>query len=798
MEDLEKEKIDLVKKRAKNKSKLSTENSPAENVGLENKNQVEEEKPKKQKGRKKVKIDNIFNGEPLIKSGENLATKLDKQIEEFENLKGKSEDDSKDAKILRLESAEKKQLSAPKERKLIEHKSKRLKVKSPKEKKLLMSKETLVAIAPPKKQKLLEKQDRKKIDAPIEKLLLETFVKVKNEYETNKKKKEEEKEKTKREKSKSSKSRVKKSKKSVETEKLGTNQKSQIGEENTENLINLSKNIAINDENSSKKVLETQNVSQETIKNNEEKLDDLITNNQAEEQDKNESKNTSKGASENENSQNLEINDKTTNEVSDKKEKVIKKRVLLVTSESQPFCATGGLADVTGSLPKYIMAEDDEIDVRTILPLYSNISYYYRCQFRFLGYIYVTLAWRKEYCGVFEYDYNGVKYYFIDNEQYFKRDAGVYGYFDDAERFAFFSKAVLEVLPMLGFFPDIIHANDWQTALIPIYLKTIAWDERYYHIKTILTIHNIQYQGRFSSSVLVDVFGIDERYKNLLTYDNDVNVLKGGIVCADKLTTVSPTYAEEIKSPEYGGGLHGIVIENAYKLTGILNGLDYDFYNPATDDVIFARYSKDSLNNKVLNKAMLQKEFHLEENLSKPIVAFCSRMTFLKGFEMIKNCIEKLINECDFEFVGVGSGDREYEDFFRYLNSKYPNKVHISVGYSLELGRKIYAGADIYIMPSVTEPCGLSQLVACRYGVVPIVRETGGLKDTIRDFGNLGGGNGYTFKEKNTADFEYSIRRAVNDYYDKPNWTKKVEKVMSLDFSWKNTAKKYIEVYYSL
>ena len=796
MEDLEKGKIDLVKKRTKKKSKLSAENSPAENIELENKNQVAEEKTKKQRNRKRVKINNIFNSEPLIKSDENLATKLDKQIEEFENLQGKIEDNSKDAKILRLESAEKKQLSAPNEKKLIEHKSKRLKVKSPKEKKLLMAKETLITIAPPEKQKLLEKQERNKIDAPIEKLLLETFVKVKNEYETNKKKKEERKEKTKKEKSKSSKPRVKKSKKLDETENLEKNKNSQMSEKNTENLTISSKNIAINAENSSKKVLETQNVSQETIKNNDEKL--VTTKGQTEEQNRTESKNTSTSASENENSQNLEIEDKTTNEVLDKKERVIKKRVLLASSEAQPFCATGGLADVTGSLPKNIMAENDEIDVRTILPLYSNISYYYRCQFKFLGYIYVTLAWRKEYCGVFEYDYNGVKYYFIDNEQYFKRDAGVYGYFDDAERFAFFSKAVLEVLPMLGFSPDIIHANDWQTALIPIYLKTITWDERYYHIKTILTIHNIQYQGRFSSSVLVDVFGIDERYKNLLTYDNDVNVLKGGIVCADKLTTVSPTYAEEIKSPEYGGGLHGIVIENSYKLIGILNGLDYDFYNPATDDAIFAKYSKDSLNNKALNKAMLQKEFHLEENLSKPIVAFCSRMTFLKGFEMIKNCIEKLINECDFEFVGVGSGDREYEDFFRYLNSKYPNKVHVSVGYSLELGRKIYAGADIYIMPSVTEPCGLSQLVACRYGVVPIVRETGGLKDTIRDFGNLGGGNGYTFKEKNTADFEYSIMRAVNDYYDKPNWTKKVEKVMSLDFSWKNTAKKYIGIYYSL
>jgi starch synthase len=476
----------------------------------------------------------------------------------------------------------------------------------------------------------------------------------------------------------------------------------------------------------------------------------------------------------------------------------LNKKVLFVASEAQPFCATGGLADVCGSLPKEIKREDPSIDIRTIIPLYSNIPYCFRKDFKYIGHIYVTLSWRKEYCGVFEYDYEGVKYYFIDNEKYFKRDGGEYGYLDDGERFAFFSRSVLEILPTIDFFPDVIHVNDWQSALIPTYLKTSSWDWRYDKIKTILTIHNILYQGRFGSQILTDVLGIDKKYSGILMYDGDVNILKGAIVTADKVTTVSPSYAEEIKTPEHSGGLAGIVNENAYKLKGILNGLDYDFYNPATDKVIYTNYDKDHMENKAKNKELLQKEFGLDVTPDVPIVAFCSRMNVYKGFDIIKSSIEKLIGELGIQFVGVGSGEREYEDFFRYLNNKYPGKVHVSLGYSLEIGKKIYSGADIYVMPSLTEPCGLSQIVASRYGVIPIVRETGGLKDTIHDFGCIGGGNGYTFASTNTNDFEYSVRRAVNDFKDKENWKQKVKTVMSADFSWKNTAKEYIQTYSEL
>lgn len=473
----------------------------------------------------------------------------------------------------------------------------------------------------------------------------------------------------------------------------------------------------------------------------------------------------------------------------------IKKKILFVASEAQPFCATGGLADVCGSLPKEIKKNDPSIDIRTIIPLYSNIPNCFRKDFKFIGHIYVTLSWRKEYAGVFEYDYEGVKYYFIDNEKYFKRDGGEYGYFDDAERFAFFSRSVLEILPTIDFFPDIIHVNDWQSALIPTYLKTETWDERYQNIKTILTIHNIIFQGRYGKQILTDVLGIDQKFDSLLDCDGDVNILKAAIMTCDRFTTVSPTYAEEIKTQEFSHGLSSIVKANEGKLKGILNGLDYDFYNPETDKIIYTNYSVDDMSNRAKNKELLQKEMGLEVDSSKPIVAFVSRMSVYKGFDLIKSCIERLIEELDIQFVGVGSGEREYEDFFRYLNSKYPGKAHISLGYSLEIGKKIYSGADIYVMPSLTEPCGLSQIVASRYGVVPIVRETGGLKDTIRDFGCIGGGNGYTFSNANVNDFEYSVRRAISDFRDTERWAEKVKTVMSIDFSWKNTAVKYIETY---
>lgn len=483
----------------------------------------------------------------------------------------------------------------------------------------------------------------------------------------------------------------------------------------------------------------------------------------------------------------------TTKEV--KNEKI---KVLFAASECQPFCATGGLADVCSSLPKFISKSYKDVDVRVILPLYGSIKEEFRKEFTFLGEWYVSLSWRKEYCGVFKYEYKGVTYYFLDNERYFKRN-GQYGFDDDNERFAFFSKAIVETLPMLGFEPDIIHCNDWQTALVPVYLKTGVFEQEFYkNIKTIFCIHNIAYQGRYGINTITDVCGIDRKHTKVLEYDNDINFMKGGILCADKVLTVSPTYSQEIQRSEYANGLDGIIREHKDKLQGILNGIDDEEDNPKTDKMVYVNYDVNSIDKKAENKLALQREFGLNEDPNAPILAIVARFPRHKGMDLIKALMEKFIVEGGVQFVAVGEGEREFEDYFKYLNAKYPKQAHISLGFSREIGKKIYAGADIYLMPSKSEPCGLSQMIASRYGTVPIVRETGGLKDSIKDFGCEGGGNGYTFREYNVHDFEYSIWRAINDFKNKEEWRKKVEIVMKKDFSWKNTAEKYVEVYKGL
>lgn len=484
-----------------------------------------------------------------------------------------------------------------------------------------------------------------------------------------------------------------------------------------------------------------------------------------------------------------------TKEIKKEAQKIEKTKVLFAASECRPFSATGGLADVCGSLPKYIKKSFSDVDVRVILPLYGTIKEEYRKDFKFLGDMYVNLSWRREYCGVFEYDFNGVKYYFLDNERYFKRDIYPYGYQDDNERFAFFSKAVLETMSVTDFVPDIIHCNDWQTALIPVYLKTGNYCQ---DIKTIFCIHNIAYQGRYGFNVATDVVGLDKNNANILEYDGDANYMKGGILCADKIITVSPTYAEEIKTPEYSHGLDPVIRDNAGKLIGILNGIDDDFDNPQKDAMIYKNYDKNTLELKKENKLALQKAFGLEENADIPMLGLVARFPKHKGIDLIKNSMEKFIVEGGVQFVAVGEGEKEFEDFFKYLNFKFPKQAHISLGFNREIGKKIYAASDIYLMPSKSEPCGLSQMISSIYGSVPIVRETGGLKDSIKDFGCEGGGNGYTFNQYNQQDFEYSVWRALNDYKDKEGWAEKVKIAMSQDFSWKKTANNYKEIYKSL
>lgn len=479
--------------------------------------------------------------------------------------------------------------------------------------------------------------------------------------------------------------------------------------------------------------------------------------------------------------------------IEDNKTKI---KVLFVTSEALPFCATGGLADVCGSLPKFIRNSYKDIDIRVILPLYSSIPDEYRNKFEKVGETNVTLAWRKIYCGIFKYNIGNLTYYFIDNEYYFKRDHQQYGFNDDCERFAFFSKAVIEILPIIDFIPNIIHCNDWQTGLIPVYIKTnYIFDNRYNNIKCIFNIHNLQYQGRFSVDYIKDIIGIEKQYSKILEYDKDLNIMKGAIVCSDKVITVSPTYAQEIKTND--NYLAPIISQYSYKIMGILNGLDGEFYNPKTDKFIYNNYDFESLETRRHNKEELQKVFGLEVDANIPMIGIVTRMPKHKGMDLIKQAMEEIV-QSNVQFVGVGEGDKEYEDYFKYLNYKYPSKVHVSLGFSIEWGRKIYSAIDILLMPSLTEPCGLSQMIASRFGAVPLVRETGGLKDTIKDFGCKDGGNGYTFANFDANDFKYSIRRALEDYKNKEEWKKKIKIVMDKDFGWDKTAQNYIVIYEEL
>jgi len=472
-------------------------------------------------------------------------------------------------------------------------------------------------------------------------------------------------------------------------------------------------------------------------------------------------------------------------------------KVLYVASECQPFVASGGLADVAGSLPRAI-AEQGDIDIRVIMPLYGTIKADYRDKFEYLGNFTVHLSWRQEYCGLFRYFKDGVTYYFIDNERYFKRDK-LYGYYDDGERFAYFSKAIVEALPHLNFFPDIIHCNDWQSALVSTYIKTGNWsDFRYYKIRHIYTIHNVEYQGVYGMENLKDLFGIDPRFRNDVDYNGDINLTKAAIQYCDKFTTVSDSYCDNLKQPYCSRGLHHIIIRNEYKLSGIINGIDYDFYNPATDTHIFKNYDVGCIEEKVLNKKLWQDEIGLPVDGDTPMIALVSRLVGHKGLDLFTKIVHNTLQQ-DIQLVVVGTGDQKYVDFFKQLESKYPTKVRVFVDtYSNEIARKAYAASDIFVMPSKIEPCGLSQMISSRYGSVPIVREVGGLKDSIKDFGCEGGGNGYTFTNYNPNDLQYQLDRAIKDYSNKSEWKEKMKICMTQDFTWKKPAMKYTKLYESL
>lgn len=470
------------------------------------------------------------------------------------------------------------------------------------------------------------------------------------------------------------------------------------------------------------------------------------------------------------------------------------KKILFVGSEALPFAASGGLGDVIGSLPRVIASGGD--DVRVILPLYSSISDKYRSKFRFLGSIDVALGWRKQYCGIFEYVLDGVVYYFVDNEYYFARTS-LYGEYDDGERFAFFSKAALDILPVIDFFPDIMHCNDWQTALCVVYLKKqYALFEGYSGIRALFTIHNIQYQGEFGMNCLCDLFGLSADDRGTVEYNGNINLLKAAVVCADAVGTVSPTYAKEILSPAFSHGLHYVLQQNQDKLYGILNGIDTVYYDPQHDDAVSRQYTWRSVARKKENKQFLQRSLGLPET-DAPMIAIISRLVDHKGLDLVRYAADGILSD-RVQLVVLGKGDAAYEQFFADLEKRYPDKVRTLLQYDKDLSKKIYAASDIFLMPSKSEPCGLSQMIASRYGSVPVVHETGGLYDSIRDVGWEGGGNGFTFASYDAQDMLACLRRAEAAYADGELWAGLVKKVMRVDFSWKKSAAEYMALYNKL
>ena len=467
-------------------------------------------------------------------------------------------------------------------------------------------------------------------------------------------------------------------------------------------------------------------------------------------------------------------------------------KVLYVASEALPFAASGGLADVAGSLPKAM--RNRLVGCRVVMPLYESVPEELRADMRFITSLSVPVAWRRQYCGVFEAKYNGVIYYLLDNQYYFKRQ-GMYGHYDDAERFAFFSRAVLEMLPCLDFKPDIIHANDWQSALVPLFYSIFyANREGYQGIKTALTIHNIQYQGKYGMELVEDVLGIPPEHRSLVEYDGCCNFMKAGIETADRVTTVSPTYAQEILDPWFSWGLDPILNARSWKLMGILNGIDTEGYDPAADPNIYENYTVDTVEEgKAANKKALQERLCLPQRADVPLIGMVTRLTSHKGLDLVKYIVDDLMQR-DVQMVVLGSGEWVYENFFREVQNKYPEKFCYCVGFIPELARKIYAGVDIFLMPSKSEPCGLAQMVACRYGTLPIVRETGGLKDSIIDCGNEGG-FGFTFKTYNADDMLAAIDRSLGAYANKPDLALLRKRCMEEDFTWGRSANTYIRMY---
>lgn len=475
------------------------------------------------------------------------------------------------------------------------------------------------------------------------------------------------------------------------------------------------------------------------------------------------------------------------------------KRILFAASEGVPFIKTGGLADVVGSLPKSI--DKEYFDVRVVIPKYTCMKQEMKDKMSYVGHFYMDFHFKSEYVGVMTAQIDGVRYYFIDNEYYF---SGMKPYGDDTlweiTKFAFFSKAVLSILPMIEFRPDVIHCHDWQTGLVPVYLKERFQANEFYHgIKTVMTIHNLKFQGKWDVKTVKEVTGLSDYFftPDKLEYHKDANLLKGGLVYADVITTVSDTYAEEIKTDFYGEGLNGLLCARSGDLRGIVNGIDYADFDPATNPYLVYNYNADNFRKeKIKNKRALQKELGLEQDDKKFMIGIVSRLTDQKGLDLVAYMMDEMCQD-NLQLVILGTGDAQYENMFRHYDWKYAGKVSANIYYSEEMSHKVYASCDTFLMPSLFEPCGLSQLMALRYGTIPIVRETGGLKDTVEPYNEYEStGTGFSFSNYNAHEMLAAIRYAERIYYDKKReWNKMIDRAMAADFSWSVSAKKYQEMY---
>ena len=472
-------------------------------------------------------------------------------------------------------------------------------------------------------------------------------------------------------------------------------------------------------------------------------------------------------------------------------------KILYAAAEAAPYIKIGGLGDVMYALPKAVAEAGEEVAV--VLPLYKSTKDRFGHELTYLTSFSVPLAWRQLYCGIFRHTQGSVTYYFVDNEYYFNRDA-VYGNYDDGERYAFFSKAVLEMLMHIDFFPDIIHANDWQTALIPLFLKAFYQNANGYQgLLTMFTIHNIEYQGQTPYSFSEDVLGLPQGFASALSFGGCLNFMFSAICLADKVTTVSDTYAEELKMPYYGKDLSQVLSGISYKFCGITNGIDTDLFNPQTDPHLFHRYSIRAMGGKKIGKRRLREELGLFQDEDVPIVSMVSRFVGHKGLDLLEYIRHELLGR-RLQLIVIGTGEERFENMFRELSYEYPGRVSANIRFDTDLASKIYAASDLFLMPSKSEPCGLSQMIAMRYGALPIVRETGGLKDTVKPINlETGTGNGFTFKSYNAHDMLSAVDRALWFFYEKkPELKKVIRSNMETDFSWKIPASRYLAIYKSM